>query len=280
MAYKRKTYKRRVVRRRAPLRRRAPARRPAFAGRATPLMRVMRRMIGRNVENKTRQWGSLGTTLIPSNDAAAADLNNIVQLGFRAGGAELTQGTGNGSRIGNKVRVKRMTFKGTLVCYPYNASTHPVPQPLQVKMFIFYPRQNAGLVPAPFTAANFFDFNNGVNGFRNDLVDMWATPNSELYTVVATRTFKLGLATSVMYPSGTNGPNNFSNNDFKLNCNFSVNYTKYLPKNVVYNDNTIDSTSRSLYALFCLCNADGTAITNTVRPCGMQYQCDAVYEDA
>jgi hypothetical protein len=242
--------------------------------------RLVKREISRTLENKSREVVNLGVTLFPSNDTANADINNQIQLGFRVGGLEIAQGTGNGARVGNQVKVKRVTFKGTIVPYPYNATTNPVPPPTQIKMFLFYPKDNAGLVPTPYVSANFFDLNNSVQGFHNDLVDMWATPNAQLYKVCATKIFKLGYASNDIFAAGTSGTNNFSNSDFKLNCNFSMDITKYLPKSVIYNDNSLNSTSRTLYALFVVARADGTFLTSTWRTAGMQYQVHAEYEDA
>ena len=272
MAYKRKTYKRRAPKR-------TFKRRSVKRTRKSSVVRVVKRVLSRQVEVKTRTFASLGGQLYPSGNASQCDIYNVIDMGCRTPGFAIVQGTGDGARVGNQITVKKVTIRGGLVPNPWNTTTNTVPVPLQVKVWVFYDKRQRSVKPAPFAAADFFDFNSTVSGFQNDLVDMWAPVNTNLYTVLKTKTFKLGFSIG---GSSTASEVTFQspNNDFKYNCNFSMDLTKCLPSRVVYNDNTADSSTRSVYMLWCIAGANGQIIANNQLPCTLQYEALLKYTDA
>lgn len=243
------------------------------------IKRIVRKVIARQTENKVSQFIDLNKILRVTSDTAGFDAINVIALGCQTSGYNIPQGVGQSQRIGNKIRVKRAVIKGTMVPMQYNATTNPVPAPCQVKMVLFYDREGPTSIPTPASNADIFDFNNSTNSFHGDLVDMFAPFNTERYRILKTRIFKLGYATSDLTSTGT-GSLNYANNDFKYNCNFSINYTKYLPKVQTFRDNNIDSTTRQLYLMWIPVAATGGAFLNTVRPVGVQYTCTLQYEDA
>ena len=109
---------------------------------------------------------------------------------------------------------------------------------------------------------------------------MWRPVNTDRYKVLATKTFKLGYS----YYAGSNGalPNsgNFSNNDFKLNANFSFDLTKHYPKNVVFDDATTVPSTRGLFCMIQYVAANGGALPTTNYSVGSQWMLDYHYEDA
>jgi len=242
--------------------------------------RIVRKEIARTTENKVRVFADLEKVLRVSADAANFDLVNVFPLGLQAGAFELQQGTAQGQRVGNRIRVKRATIKGTLVALPYNATSNITPAPCQVKMVLFYDRQNPSTIPAPAVDGDIFDFNTTITGFYGDLVDMWATFNTERYRILKTKVFKVGYANSNLNAAGTTGSLNYSNNDFKYNCNFNVDFTKYLVKSQRFIDNNINATNRQLYMMWIPVAATGGIFNSAVRPIGLQYQATLTYEDA
>lgn len=241
------------------------------------LKKLVRREIARNVENKSKQSNLITKALYGSASTSFQD--NIVELGP---GVDLvvTQGVGAGNRVGNRIKTKKLTWKGTMVPLPYNAVNNSVPVPIQIKIWIFYDRTDPTAEPQPTT--NFFQDGSSSRGFLNDLVDMWSPINTDRYRILASKTFKLGYANyaGTHAGTGTEAQQFFANNDFKYNANFSFNLTKHYPKNVRFDDNNGIPTSRGLYALFQPVAADGSALPASSVPVGVQFMMDYVYEDA
>lgn len=242
------------------------------------IKKMIRREIARNVENKTIQSFNYGKVLYSSANANFPD--NVIELGPGAN-MSISQGASQQARIGNRIKTKKLTFKGTLVPTQYNATTNANPRPAQVKMVIFYDRTDPTALPA--VSTNFFQDGSTTKGFQNDLVDMFAPYNTDRYRILTTRSFKLGAA---LYEgtatSATLHPDNqyFANNDFKYNGNFNIDLTKYYPQIVKFDDNNTTPTTRGLFCLFYICYADGTTVNAAYEPVGVQYVQNYVYEDA
>lgn len=271
MAFKRKTYKRKAVKR-VYKRRAAPKRRM--------IKKVVQQVLSKRVEKKKINRVDLEHPLQGVAPAVNFDTNNIIALGCQTGGHAIIQGVGQSQRIGNKIRITKATIKGTIVANQYNAVTNPNPVPIVVKMVFFFAKTDPNTQPTPAFSADYYDFNNTVNGFRNDLVDQWAAINTEKYKVMGVRTFKLGFSTLDKVGPGVSGTTNYANNDFKYNASFSVDYTKWIPRTQVFRDNNIDSSSRQLYAMWIVSSATGGNITDGTYPAGTQFSMDMEYEDA
>lgn len=247
-------------------------RRPKKVGKA--IKKAIRREIARDVETKSAQQFNYNQNIYPSDHASFP--NNVFELGPSALMA-INQGTSNGSRVGNKIKTKRLTFKGTIVPLGYNVTTNPNMVPMQGKIWIFYDRTDPTAIPAVTT--NFFQNGSTNAAFQNDLVDLWRPVNTDRYRVLATKTFKLGFADNA--GTGASAANqNFANNDFKLNYNFSFDLTKWYPKVVKYDENNATPMTRGLFALFDVVPASGGFYPATTVPAGMQWMQDYRYEDA
>lgn len=234
----------------------------------------MKKEISRNVENKTVQTVNLNRALY-STPSTQFVTENTFAVSPNAVTMPINQGTGQGARIGNRIKTKKLTFKGTIVPIGTSA-TNVSPRPIQARIMILYDKQDPNNVPN--VSSNLYQLGGTESGPRNDLVDMWAPLNTDVYTVVAQRTIKLGF--SQYDPSMASASGYWSNNDFKLNQNFSFNLTKHYLKSVKYNDNNSQPTTRGLYCSIVLAWADGSAIPAQTIPCGMQYVLDYTYEDA
>lgn len=239
---------------------------------------IVKKEIARNVENKTKQAFNYGYNLYPSNSANFP--LNVIELGPSAN-LTISQGTGQGDRIGNTIKTKRLTWKGTIVPTPYDATVNPNPRPTQVKIWIFYDRSDPTAVPQ--VGSNFYQDGNVSKGFQNDLVDLWAPVNTDKYRLLTSKTFKLGYSSyygTAASPANAGAYQYYNNNDFKLNCNFSFDLTKYYPQMVKFSDAPTTPSTRGLFALFHYVNADGTAITSTFRQVDVQWMQSYEYEDA
>jgi len=237
------------------------------------------RAIQRQIESRTKQELNLGQSLVASN-ALGFNNSNVINIGVNAASLAISQGDGQGNRQGNKITIRKLVFRGTLHPLPYQLSTNPIPKPTQVKVWLFYDRYNPTTTPTP--QADFFQNGNSSGAFQNDLIDLWCPINTDKYKVFKTKIFKLGYASfgqsaDGVYPSVI-GINN--NNDFKFNCNFNFDCTKYIPKHIQFRDTSTDPTTRSIYALFAYCAADGTQFSATNSCVGIQYICSVKYGDA
>lgn len=238
------------------------------------IKKYVKALLARNVENKSVQSVDLNRALYSSNSALFTTVNTFA-VSPNSTTMPINQGTGQGDRIGNKIKTKKLTFKGTIVPIGTGA-TNTAPRPLQARILIMYAKQDPNTIYNP--SSNLYQLGGTEIGPRNDLVDMWAPINKDVYTVLADRTIKLGFAQYDPTMASTSGF--WSNNDFKLNQNFSFDLTKHYIQQVKYNDNNSQPTTRGLFCTIVLAYADGTAMNQNTIPCGMQYVMNYVYEDA
>ena len=265
---RRKTYKKRVYKRKSY----APKRK------MSSVKKLVRREIARNVEDKNSQlFVTTNRLYIPGN--ASFPTNNIFPVCVEPTAIVIPQGTGQGQRIGNKIKIKKFHFKGTLCPGVYDATFNVQPVPMQLKMWIFYDKKNPTEVPNPTVSNDFFQNGSSSSGFSNDLIDMWRPVNSDRYRVLASRVFKLGAASNT--GTGSSATLQYTaNNDFKYNCNFSFDLAKYMPKIVQFEDTSTVPSSRGLYCMFQYVSATGSIIGTTQYCVESQWMLDCVYEDA
>lgn len=259
MAYKRKMYKRRAPKR-------TYKRRPA--AKRSSLKRLVRREIVKQAEPKTQQNFVLQHDILPSN-AAAFD-TQLLPLTPDAIGLLIAQGSAQGQRVGNRVRIKSLTFKGVIHPLAYNATTNPTPCPVQVNIWLFYDKTNPTVVPTPKLNGDFLQFGNTTSGLQNDLMDTVAPVNTDRYRVFAKRTYKIGYAEN----TGTGAipaQGNLANNDFKLNQTFSFDLTKFAPKIVRWRDAVSNPSSRGVYMMAQAIYANGVNMASTTIPAAMSY---------
>lgn len=213
---------------------------------------------------------------------------NMLQLTPYATGASynytITQGTGQGQRIGNSIRIKKAWLRFVLYPQQYNVTSNPTPQPQDVRLLIF------SIKPAVTTGAttkeqawtilntNFFANGNSSNGQLGNLYDMVSYPNPDVVSIYFDRQMKLGFST-ISGMTGQNTINLFGNNDYTLNCQMKIEITKFLPAKITFNDDN-NSTSRQLFAVFMPVNSDGTGPVSTRIPASMFYGLDVQYIDA
>ena len=116
---------------------------------------MIRKEIARNVEDKNSQL-FVTNNLLYVPGGASFPTYNIFPVGIEPSAITIPQGTGQGDRIGNRIKTKKLMFKRTLVPLPYDGTFNPVPQPVQVKMWIFYDKTNPTDIPNPTVSNDFF----------------------------------------------------------------------------------------------------------------------------
>lgn len=239
------------------------------------MKKMVKAVVRRMAEKKMSSLYDLDQVLYGSAAAAAAafDANNVVAV-TRNLSVGIVQGTEAGNRIGNKVTVTKLTFKGTIVPTTYDVTTNPAPCPMQIRMVAFYDKlfqTGAGAAPTPQTDQNLLDLGDNDVGLQNDLVDQWGDFNNERYVILKEQKFKLGNAIFTPTNGGDPASGNFANNDFKYNCNFNWDLTKHIPKIMQWDNDGFAHTSRGLWIMFIISKANGGQYASTHIPAAVQY---------
>lgn len=244
---------------------------------------IIRTEIARNIENKCSQYYKQTFFYSSASTTASLNANNIFPLGPDPISCVINQGVGQGDRVGNQIKTKKLLFKGTLSPAPYNSTDNAFPVPVMVKLWILYDKTDPIAEPDPWT--NLFQNGNTTKGLSNDLTDMWAPVNKDRYHVAHERVFKLGFANyDYSTQSGVDpiaqAANYYINNDYQLNANFSIDLTDAYPKIVKFQDGQTTPTSRGLFAVWAFSAASGSPVSGAQSLVKLQYMQSYEYEDA
>lgn len=190
----------------------------------------------------------------------------------------ITQGTTQSTRIGNKIRTHSNILDGILITQPYNLSYNAVPQPTNVLLYIFKIKGGGDTFDA--TMSGFYQNNNSSITPTSTLLDTLLEVNSDNYTVLYKRMYKVGFAENA---ATGNDPNNqrYTNNDYKRNVRFRIDLTKYTDKVIKYNDNSTTPTNNILYCAIMPIPTDSyiPSAGNGIRPVGLVLNQTFTYTD-
>lgn len=237
---------------------------------------VVENALARNEEKKETNLYSLNHPIVPIN--AAGWTASSICLSPSIAGYNIAQGTGQGQRVGNRIRVKKSWVKGIIHPSAYNASTNPNPAPYQIRMLIFKDKFAPTSQPAA-VALDLFQSGSTSIPPQNDLADCILDINRDRYQVYHDEILKMGPAAN--QGSGTDVAfAQYMNNDFSFNCKFEVDVTKFLPKTIVFNDASLSAMTDSLWMIFLPCLANGGAIGASVNAITMSWTSVLNYTDA
>lgn len=236
---------------------------------------VVKREIARNVENKISEVYNLSQNIV--GPTSAAFTSNIIALGCAPTAIQISQGTSQGARIGNEIKIKKMRFKGILYPLQYNVTTNPGITPLIVKMWLFYDKSAPTSAPSPIT--DFFQFGGATLAFQNVMADSILPINTDKYRVLTSRTFKLGFG-SYTGTGATAAQQYYANNDFKYNQSFSIDLMPYIIKETKFNDNSTDPMTRHLFCMWSVMNSDGSTMNSAYIPAHVTWIQECEFEDA
>ena len=232
------------------------------------------RMIGRRIEDKYSY-----------QTASANDVSNPLLTApyFNQLNWAVSQGTGQGDRMGNKITVKNAVLKGSLNMKDYSSLSNSRELNQLVTLVVFKLRNYvAGSNPTYSTLfSRFFQQGDTATTFGNVPIDHIRRFNKDLMMVKAVRHFKMGFSS---YTAVSGGPaiagTIAPNNDFKYQQFFKIPLTKYYKKTQMWDDTSGASDARNdnlFFAVFC-CPADGSAFTST--PLAISWDWEGTYEDA
>lgn len=276
MAFRR----RRFSGRRRPGRRPTTFRRFKAKVRRASVKRVVKQVLARDVETKSAETGQQINRLYYPTNLANFMVLNIMRIS-PGNSLPINQGTGNGARVGNRCRIRRLMFNMQIRPRPYDNTDNNTPKPQVGKVVLFYMRKTPTAVNTTGNepVVDFFQLGNTTDAIKGQLIDQMQNYNTDKYRVFASRTFKVGF--SQYEGDGLNsGSQAFANNDFKYAYQVKWDVTKYVPKLLRYNDDDVTPLSRALYAMVYYSPADGSTGSSTQIPLTCTWWVQCKYEDA
>jgi len=189
---------------------------------------------------------------------------------------QLSQGTQDAQRIGNKVKCVGGSVCGFVNLIPYNAVTNPQPPPVWVKIFLCsYKRQQTNSITNTDADSAFFRVNNANLAFQGNMLDMCLPVNDDSWMVHDTRSFKIGATAA-----NTAGSSPISSGTWTDNSDMSQKFQfdlKGILGSLSYNDATVVPTNKNLWLIFQTVNADGN--TSSLNSCEYHYVVDFKFVD-
>lgn len=248
------------------------ARRPRKGAKkgSTGLRRVIRKVMKSTAEHK-HQILTINPYIVIGNGATGVNLNNTNLI------PSLSQGTGQGNRVGNRIKVTSMNFRGFIYLNPaYGSSLNRQLAPVWVKFFLLESKQYKG--NSTNLNANdqtvLFDAGNVDGTFQGTMADMILPLNTDRFIIHATKMWKLNpslsqvsgqtagtipLSTFPAQGNGTSATNQASSQHY---FNFNL---KNMAKNFQYDQNSQYPTNHNLILVYQAVYADGTQVTNNVE---------------
>jgi hypothetical protein len=190
----------------------------------------------------------------------------------------ISQGTGQGNRVGNQIMLKSLTMSFILWSRLSNA---PGPVlPFDVCMFVFTdklkPTQSSLTdVRNAFAGIGgdqyFFQSGNASTGQNLTITDQMLHVNDDRFTLHYKRIFKIG----------TSNQTNWNNNDYSVSRKFKINLAKYMPRYVKFADATSTPQTRQVYVAFMpvVANDDTTVIVSNTECVNIGFDIQATYKD-
>lgn len=210
--------------------------------------------------------GTQGLVLTPSS--------STYPLGYKLN-TPLSQGTGSNQRVGDMVKLKKVLLKLQLILNGA-AQTGTVDVPMCIRMIIAERIDGANSLPTFTDMNNLFKYNAGTNTpfLSGSGLALLNRPNRELWKVYKDKVYKLGYATSTL----NNGQ--FTNNDYKMQINDTIDCTRFYNKRVKYSGSTPTENTPSPWVFFFVQKANlDVTIANWDAPSALAVlQVD--YEDA
>lgn len=230
------------------------------------LTKLVRKLPSPEVKTYRYLYSNTGAFALPDYNSINWGLDNgVYLLNPTQNRIDITQGTGQGQRVGNFVRTKSSYLSGILYANQQNASYNVTPKPYEV-MFVIYKILGQGNI-ADVTLTGLFQNGNTQSSPTGTLQDLTVPINKDKYRIYYRRVFKIGSADNTGTGSST-GLQFFANNDYKRNIRFYIPLTKYMDKRMKFNDTERNVKNDNLYLAILPLACDGTqqVIGNSLAP--------------
>jgi hypothetical protein len=204
----------------------------------------------------------------------------------------IAQGVGQGNREGNRIRTVSAEMRGVVhINTTFNLTNNYNMCPLYVAVYIFRLKgaYTDGVTNVTTYMANsFFQAGNTSVGMLGLLNDLTRTINSDQFTLLKKRVFKVGTqyVTSATASGTTNiTDQQFSDGSVGISRMFKINLTKIFPKIFSYNDTDNAAVNKPIYMAWVPFRVDGNYIVNSAGnqnatiPAYIDYAIDYRYKD-
>lgn len=275
--------KRRQNRRRAPLRSKGSRRPAKRVPRKRTIQRIVKRVMSHQIEKKCQNSsGTISCGTLQSTSPNLVGNYLVISPCQSTSGYTITAGPGENQRIGNSINIKKLTHNFSIYCQQYNATSNTTPRPVYVRLYYFKskwaPNSDVATGNLCGVNANFFSGQSTDLGFTGALLDLTRKIQSENYTYLTSRTYKLGPALPAIGNTTTTN-HIYSNNDFKLSVIGSVNLAQHYKSKYIFND------SNQVMTPWCFCivqvmDAEGSVLSTSQSLVQMQYNIECEYTDA
>jgi len=247
-----------------------------FATVQSAFARNVRKVLQQEAEKKKVQYYEVDKFILAYNCTAATWQSSIFPVTPYGASLTINQGTGDGGRVGNRIKINKLRLKGAFTPTAYSAGNNATPQPLMVRMWLLYDKENPTIIPTP---GNDFIQNGGAaQTLSSTFSDMISIVNSDRWVVKYDQTFKLGFAgyagtgTSAVFQS-------FANNDFQLIQEFDIDVLPMIPKTYVFDDNSAIPETRGLFMVIEAVPTTGLAPATTLIGAEMHFSLNLEYTD-
>jgi len=213
-------------------------------------------------EHKVAAHSVANVAISPYNAGA----QSLTQYDCRAVFQSISQGAGEGNRIGNQITCTSNIIRGFI-----QIAGAVITSNIYIRMVIL--KAKADLLPVNGTLAQLFQFGNNTLPPVGTLMDMIRDINKDYYTVYFSRKVLLGSSdavTSVLPMNNSIG-----------NCFFTFDLTKHFGGKITYNDTNSTPTNKAAFMIFIPCNADGTIVSALqLAPYQVTINTEVKYTDA
>jgi len=191
----------------------------------------------------------------------------------------INQGSGQGNRVGNIIKTRKVMLNYILNPVSYDAGVNPAPSPSEVRMMLGYVKNTPSFAPIAGDINQLFQAGSTSAAPVGNLKDLISVYNKDYWDIKKSWTHKIGFATNG--GTGTSAiSQSFTNNDFKLNVMKRLDITKLVPKTCVFNDTSGTTNTKNLFFMFYAVSTLGATTSNITTPVRIDYWIDYVYEDA
>jgi len=189
------------------------------------------------------------------------------------------QGTGDADRIGNEITVKKLIVTGFVNMLPYDATNNPTaPAPLWVKMWVVSAKNiNTNTFSNTLAASSFFQTQNSSTNFQATIRDQLLPVNPDLFTVHASKVFKIGFGSLSGANNSANVGTAFDNSP--MSQKFSFDCSKFVSK-LKYDEGQTWPTNKNLFLVVTSTRADGSVSSGTLPMSEYHWRVQCIYEDA
>lgn len=222
-----------------PIRKRT--RKPSKSVKKNSIKKTIQKVLNKNLEVKRQSLSSSYNNIFNIiNDARVAVIKPIIG-----------QGTGQGDRVGNSVKIKKLTLYVNVVM---DATSTVSGYPKYVDIYIFKFKKNNVTVPTASDMTKFLQFGNSAEQYLGRAFDGMREVNNDLFTI------KRKIRLNMIHGSTINNYYGYGLMQSNMTLKFDV--TKYFKQRILFDDATNTVTNDNLYMAigYTLFNQLGTPV--------------------